>query len=496
MKDLPGNKIAVSSVIGIVVMLAITILSITIMVLYTMPAINDMEDMAKAQKIEQAFTVFDSRTSKAALGESPLQTTGLSLMGGDVEVKGDDDAYNESRIMIVALSEDSTWYDSFYQDHEYWDAWKGYEGETDFAGLETSMGKIMYTSGDRIIAYEGGGVWSQYPTGGTIMISPPEFHFNGETLTLPIMRIKGNTSVAGTTDAAISIASTNQPVILYPNTSLNSIFVNPLNLDKVVIYIQSDFYDGWGEYAESLTLATASYDHANKTTILHLDTLPEMGTGPLSSNFKIPRLNESSAGPMDNFSYYFVAISDDASNFASIKKMTVSASAGTKYLEYKLTKNYVEHIKYTDSSVGSGNDWEIWLQLKSIDPDYSEFPIEQSGTKNANSTFDLLSESYIVDYGAFSDGADPEWSWDEISPTTMLPNETIVAGSKNSLHNITQHYLRLMEQEGTIEGTWEIEIQNNKINLDASDYTLDYDAGGEIITYLHISTNELEATVD
>lgn len=484
-KDLSGNKLAVSSVVGIVVMLAITLLAITIMVLYTMPAINDMQDMAKAQKIEQAFTVFDSRTSKAALGESPLQTTGLSLMGGNVEVRGDDDAYNESRVMIIGLSSNSTWYDEFYQNRSYWNAWESYENRTDFSGINASMGKVVYTSGDRIIAYEGGGVWSKYPTGGTIMISPPEFHFNGQTLTLPIMQIKGNTSVAGSTNAAITVASSNDPEILFPNTDTNHLFINPLDLDKIIIYIQSDFYDGWGDYTETLTSTSATFDHANKTAILELDTMPEMGTFPLAQNFKIQQLNESNPEPTYNFSFYIDVITTDASNFNSVEYW-LKASAGTKYLEYNIRKNVVEYIIYQDTAYSS--DWEEWKDAG----DSFNVSVDPSNHKHANGTFDLLSDTYVMEY---DDSDIPEYSWNVTSPTTMIPNATINDGDTQSLKNITQHYFKLMAQEGTIDCTWE-QGTNNKIEQIDSEYTLIYDGGGALITFLHVTTNELEATVD
>lgn len=484
-RHLSKNNVAVSSVVGIVVILSITLLSIGIMILYTMPAIEDMQDMAKAQKIEQGFTVFDSRTSKAALGESPLQTTGVNLMGGDVEVRGDDDSYNESRIMIIGLSSNSTWYNNFYNNHTYWNAWESYEIESDFAGIEEPMGKILYTSGDRSIAYEGGGVWSKYPTGGTIMISPPEFHFNGETLTIPIMQIKGNTSISGSTNGDISVASSNNPMVLFPNTSLNSIFVNPLEVDKILIYIQSDFYDGWGKYAESLTSTTANFDHDNKTAIIELNTDPEMGTFPISYNFKVAQLNESNPEPVYNFSFYIDVITKDASNFNSAE-FTLTASAGTKYLEYETKKTTIDYIKYMDSAVST--DWETWVDAGDEFTKYED----PSSNKHANCTFDLLSETYLMEY---DDKDGEEYSWNVTSSTTMIPNVTIEDGNTQSLNNITQHYFKLMAQEGTVDCTWE-QKTNNKVEEIDSEYTLIYDGGLKgVITYLHITSNELEATV-
>ncbi|WP_292469986.1 hypothetical protein [Methanolobus sp.] len=499
-KDLSGNKFAVSSVIGIIVMLAITLLSIGIMLLYTMPAIDSMQDMAKAQKIEQAFTVFDSRTSKAALGESPLQTTGLSLMGGNVEVRGEEDAYNESRIMIIGLSADSTWYNEFYNNSGYWNAWADYKNKTDFAGFNASMGKIVYTYNDRIIAYEGGGVWSKYPTGGTIMISPPEFHFNGETLTLPIMQIKGNTSIAGTTDASISIASSNDPEILFPNTILNSIFVNPLDVDKIIIYIQSEFYDGWADYAETLISTTATLDYENKTAIIELDTEPEMGTiSPLPNSFKIPALNHTNTTPFDNFSFYLFT-SDDSSFFVA-SGMTLTATSGTKTLVYSFYKKDKANIilaaapsmtsyglEYTDSSVGISEIWES--------SSGSTFPVngQKTPTKQAESTIDIISDTYLMYY----DTSNSEYSWGPVGSTSSTPDITITDSNANrtqSLNNITHHYMKLLAQDGTIECTLE-EKGNQKIEFEKSSYTILYDAEGPILTFLHVTRNELEATID
>jgi hypothetical protein len=490
---LSGNEIAVSSVVGIVVILAITLLSIGIMILYTLPAINDMQDMAKTQKAEQAFTVFDSRTSKAALGESPLQTTSLSLMGGNVEVMGTNDTYNESQIMIVMLSSNASWYDEFYQNSSYWGAWKSYENKTDFAGINSDMGKIVYTYDDRTVAYEGGGVWSKYGNGGTIMISPPEFHFNGETLTLPIMKISGNTSVAGTTNTDITVVSSNTPTILFPNASQSNMFVNPLNLDKIIIYIKSDYYDGWGDYAETLTSTTATYDHQNKTAILDLDTLPPMGTFPLMQSFEIKNLNESNPEPMENFSYFFEAPSGNAANFKPPESY-VTAIAGPKSLIYVFNKAdttsvEVSSITYTDTRVSS--DPEIW----NTDPS-SSFPVNEAPDqkKLANCTYDLLSDTYVMQY---SNSDREEYSWNVTSLTTMIPDIIINDTDPQSLNNITQHYFKLMAQEGTIDCTWTSKTPNNpKINIANSSYNLEYDAGGGIIAYLHITSNELEVNVN
>lgn len=503
LKNVWKNDLAVSSVIGISIILVISLLSIGLMILYTMPVISETQDMAKSQKIEQAFTVLDSRTSKASLGESPLQTTSVSLMGENVEVYGNNDSYNDSRMKIVFLNSSSPWYNSFYHNHTYWNSWESYENNySDFTGLEVSMGSVRYYSDDRVIAYEGGGVWSRYPDGGTIMTSPPEFHYNGETMTLPIVKVIGNDSVAGSSDVDIAVKSSNTPVIFYPDTNTNANFTNPVIANKILIYINSEFYEGWAGYAETLTSTTATLDHDNKTAIIEMDTEPEMGTFPLSTEFDIPALNYTNTTPFYNFSFYFYVEGD--SSFFKSSGMTITATSGTKKLVYSFYKdgndkiilaethgvdysNYA--IEYTDTSVGISEVWDT--------NSTSYFPVNSSGNGNnahADSTVDLLSDTYLMDYD--SSGTASSWGSDSSYSTT--PNINISYGNANStqsLNNITQHYMRLLAQDGTIECSWD-QKKNDKIEIDSSSYTLDYDSGGAILNYLHITVNELEATLE
>ncbi|TQD28252.1 hypothetical protein [Methanolobus vulcani] len=500
MKNIWKSNMAVSSVIGISIILTITLLSIGLMILYTAPIISETQDMAKTQKIEQAFTVLDSRTSKASLGESPLQTTSVSLMGENIEVYGNNDSYNESRMEIVFLNSSSPWYTNFYSEHEVWGAWENYENNySDFAGLNASMGSVRYYLDDRVIAYEGGGVWSRYPDGGTIMTSPPEFHYNGETLTLPIVKVIGNDSVTGSSNVDIAIKSSNTPVILYPNTSTNANFINPIVANKILIYINSDFYDGWAKYAETLTSTTATLDHENNTTIIEMDTEPEMGTFPMM-DFEIPAVNYSNPEPFYNFSFYLYT--DDSADFFKSSGLKLTVTSGTKTLVYSFNKdgdnvildknNNVDTsyaIEYTDSSAGLSEVWETNSTCIFIVNSFKDGNI-----KNANTTIDFLNDSYLMDY----DSIETASSWGSGSSLSPAPNINISYGNANStqsLNNITQHYLRLIAQDGTIKCSV-VQKGNDKIEFDDSTYTLDYDSGGAILNYLHITLNELEVMLN
>ena len=479
------SESAVSSVIGIILILGLTILSISSMLIYSVPTLDGLEDMAKAQKIEQAFTVFDSRTSKVALGESPIQTTYVSLMGGAINVNGDQDAYNNSKIVIVTVDISDSNYSSFMNNRYRWRSWEHYVGGGGFDEFNCSLGSIEYSLDDRIIAYEGGGVWSKYPTGSTIMISPPEFHYNGETLTLPLMKINGRSGVSGTGDVGVSISSNNMPLVLFPNTTMAVNRVNPLEADKVIIYIKSEYYDAWANYANSQTYTSATVDVANKTAIIELDVIPPMGESTLTDAFKVGVLNESTTAPIYNFSFNFVASGAQGLNPSNYD---ISASSGTKTLTYTLQKTagLSLDVEYKDTAAGS-EYIERWYHTDS-------FP--KAGDPET-STVDFLNDTYIMkcDSGNTNDNyAEPDFSWGNESSISLPPDIEIDDGDTSSLYNLTQHYLKLLTRDGSIIFSIDGGPQD-PVDYEESTITLYYEGMPGAITYLHITKNELDAAV-
>lgn len=480
------SESAVSPVIGIIIILGLTILSISTLLIYSVPTLDGLEDMAKAQKVEQAFTVFDSRTSKVALGESPIQTTYVSLMGGTINVNGDQNAYNESKIVIVTIDISDTNYSAFMNNRYRWRSWDHFVGGAGFDEFNCSLGSIEYSLDDRIIAYEGGGVWSKYPTGGTIMISPPEFHYNGETLTLPLMKINGRSGVSGTGDVGVAISSNNMPLVLFPNTTMSGNRVNPLEADKVVIYIKSDFYDAWANYANAQAYTSATVDAANKTAIIELDVIPPMGESTLTDAFKIGTLNESTTAPIYNFSFNFVASGAQGLNPSNYQ---ISASSGTKTLTYTLQKTAGLRldVEYRDTAAGS-EYIEAWENTA---------PIPLTGTDPDTSVVDFLDDTYIMEYDppkASQGGSDPDFSWGNESSISLPPDIEIDDGDTSSLYNLTQHYMKLITRDGSVIFSIDGGPQD-PVNYEESTITLYYEGMPGAITYLHITKNELDAAV-
>ncbi|MDG6244211.1 MAG: hypothetical protein QCH31_07445 [Methanolobus sp.] len=480
MKRILESENAVSAVVGMIMILAVTIASISIVFLYGVPTIYKMQDMANAQKVEQAFTVFDSRTSKVALGESPSQTTFFSMMDGDIRVKGDNISYEDSRIVVISVDIGAPWYNSFKNNKYKWGSWYPHIGEPGMNEFNASLGSIVYTNKNRMIGYEGGGVWSRYPGGKSVMISPPEFHYNGETLTLPIMRIEGNQVYSGRSDVGITVSSDNMPTVLYPDPSSDANRTNPLTSDKVIIYIKSEFYNAWADYANSLAYASARTDDANNTAVVELEVIPAMGRDTLKTAFKVGSVNRYNPEPMYNFSF---ALEARASQGLNPSNYQITTTSGTKTLTYTLAKkggaNQLEiGLVYEEKAPGGGV--ETW--------EGNEVFTVSGSKEDQSASVDMLSKDLNMIY---SDKKGTEFSWGNDTAISIGPDIEYHNGDVESLHNLTQHYMKLITKDGSVVFNLQQPGKSDPVDYEESTLTLYYDGMPGSITYLHVSRNDL-----
>lgn len=240
---------AVSEVVGNVIILALTITGIAMIMLVGVPSINRIQDMINTKNAEQTFTVLDTRSSKVALGETLQQLININLGGGTATVVPNSSS-NPSYMLFEMKNSSAT-----------------------LVSILIPMGKVIYRLGEREIAYEGGGVWSKYPEGST-MLSPPEFNYNGVTITLPVANITGNSSVSGKGAASLRLEKKSDPVTLYPTT--NPDYVNPisLNVSETSITIKSEYYDAWGDYFSGLSMTRINESASEKKVVVTLEARP------------------------------------------------------------------------------------------------------------------------------------------------------------------------------------------------------------------------------
>lgn len=423
---------AEAEVIGHIIILAITILGIGMITLFGVPAIYKLEDMANSKNVEQAFTVLDSRASRVTLGDSPLQVTNIEPGGGTLTVEPNS-SRNPSYIVISS---------------------------SDF-NFTIPMGRIKYTLEDRIVSYEGGGVWAQYPGGGTVMLSPPEFHYNGWTLTLPVINVSGNASVGGEGTTMVSIKKI-APIIKYPNASAG--MINPVNgsmIGKVNVNITSDYYRSWADYAGTLSYTNVSVNDKNKTAIIVLEVISPMGSFvSIPDPMTMRGINMSSSDPLINFSFSLV---NPGQSWGS-REFELEARNGNATLSIEIDKSTGDNIDidYSYTAPGISEKWNAFLISKKAPSPWN---------------IDFLNKTLNL---TFKSASCPTWS---------PPGPSCTSSTNYSLYDIMQHYALLIGPDIVFD------IDSDKMDTKTSSYTLYYDPGPGALTYLHVTENRADVGI-
>ena len=268
--------------VGYALVVGIALIGTITVVALGATALTDIQDSSGAGAAEQAMTQFDSRTARVALGDSRDQTVSVGQTDGTYSV--DPDA---GYVRIV---------------HTNFSGGTGGDGnrvsdgpnDDDHVLYESTLGTVQYEGSDTEIAYQAGGVWQRTQSGST-MVSPPEFHYRGSTLTFPIIRVNNRTAIpagingvqAGSGRVDLQVSQTGDSRDLYPTRQdgypdtdgdddgfdANSngdpyggqgddsdgdggYYDNPATNGTVVVYIESEYYRAWADYFRARTDGT------------------------------------------------------------------------------------------------------------------------------------------------------------------------------------------------------------------------------------------------
>ncbi|NEU56727.1 archaellin/type IV pilin N-terminal domain-containing protein [Halorussus sp. MSC15.2] len=224
-----------SEVLGVVLLLAITITGTGLIVAFGSSALSDSKQSSEIDSAEHAMTQLDSKASLVGIGPSPAQSVSLGVDSATVENRT-----GWMRVRVVNRT----------------------DGTTEHVVMNQTLGAISYRNGDTSIAYQGGGVWKRTANGST-MVSPPEFHYRGTTLTLPLVAINGSKTL----DGRVRMTSGGDPESKFPKRS-DPDFRNPLTNGEVNVTVRSDYYQAWGRFFEQRTGGSVTYYHPeNRVTI-------------------------------------------------------------------------------------------------------------------------------------------------------------------------------------------------------------------------------------
>lgn len=456
-----------AEVVGHMLILSLTIIGISLIAVVGLPNIIKLQEMATVKNIEQTYTLLDSRASSAIIGSSPMQKIDLNLGGGILAVEPNGTAQDKKSYIVINSSNFS---------------------------FTVPMGKIKYRLGDRVVAYEGGGVWSKYPSGGSVMLSPPEFHYNGWTLTLPVVNIKGNASVGGKGTASL-IFINNGSVVLYPNSS-DKKMANPVKdsiTGKVYVNITSEFYDAWADFAKSLSYAKVSTNSTTGTAHIELTVVP----GNLGKNTSITNpltfrgLESSDPEPLENFSFRVYG-SPPSGNLNSLD-WQIEAKSGTKRVVWQIKKGSSNKIDikvgFIDTGFAGSYKAEAWekdgaFNIVSGSPDYADINL-------LDKSITLTYEKETVPDGATCWSKIDKNNVNTSSAFTWLPDKIISTTENNSqsLYNITQHYFQLMSPDVSLDRC--SPGGSDPISYGSSNMLINYSSIGTL-TYMDITRNDAD----
>jgi len=225
-----------SEVLGTVLILGLSMTVIGTSLALGGVAVGDLITDAESTNVETGMAHLSSKISLVALGNADSQSFSLGTMReGTLSVQPDAGSirvYNATGGSRELLNEN-----------------------------RTTMGALVYAGEDREIAYQGGGIWTKQGNASR-MTSPPEYHYRGTTLTLPIVQVTGEGAIGGRPDGRITPVDVATDAV--PNVS------TPLETGTIEVEIQSDYYQGWYAFLNERTEGETEIYHNNRTVVSRL----------------------------------------------------------------------------------------------------------------------------------------------------------------------------------------------------------------------------------
>lgn len=481
--------------IGTVLILALTLIGATATLAVGAVVLDDARKTSQEDGIRHAMTQLDSRSAMVALGDSDTQRVPLS----------------STRSGGYRVDADSGWINITHRNFN--------DSGSNEAFYNETLGAVIYENDDRQIAYQGGGVWMA-SANSSQMISPPEFHYQSATLTLPVIQVEGSSSVAGTGVTA-EITQLERARDIYPNSSRdypssNGAFQNPIREGNVTVTVESEFYKAWAEYFRTRTSGDVTVDHSKDIVTLELIARGvagdfEMPADGNSIDVEIP----GDGHPVTDFSITLFSDNDDSADFSNLK-WSLHAEQGGQQFEIHLRDNsggtcggdvratfyYTENNGADYQSWTNGNAFQYECESDSGE-DFNDDGDQDDKRLVANFTSSTPMKYESIKGGdgvimAFSvsgsdDLTDPV-TFDEHQDTVSWESATFHGGNETEIDNTTNHYLSLMSP------SVELKVQDapgNTVNEESSKGHFEQSGeAGEVITFLHITENRVSIELD
>ena len=508
---------AQASNIGLVLLLVLTVAGAGVVVAIGSSAYDDVQRQTSIDRAEHAMTLLDARTATVGLSEGSSQAVRLGRSSGD-----------------YAADSEAGWLKITHANYT--------DDETEEIIYNDTLGSVTYRTGGTTIAYQGGGVWRQQGDG-TTMVSPPEFHYRGTTLTLPVLRVRSDDAASGSATAIVR--RDGELTRVYPNGTATydgstQTYLNPVRNGTVSVTVGSDYYRGWADYFRTRTTGNVSVDHDNRTATVVLETSGEPGAfqypgdggsvpvrgiaaGHSVTDFETSvRIDNSGGssgdgdgppgdggGPPDdgdgggspgNPNKLYVSYSIEEGDRAYEAIVKIPSGTGANYcIGSRNDENLRMDIYYHDESTTEGVHRWTNDEISSVSG-----PIQLAcDGRNPVLQMDLTNSNQNLTYGSSSVGEDTTINWEDLDddsgtdPITFAHDgdeddggTTYSDEDEENLRVLTRHYF------ATFDSDFDIRAQNNRnthVNVANSGGILRYDTGGRgsYVTYLHVTENNV-----
>ncbi|WP_420028392.1 DUF7289 family protein [Haloglomus litoreum] len=503
-----------SAVIGYALLIGMALLGTVAVVALGGAALTDTQTQASLERVEHQMTLFDSRAAMVALSESDTQTIELGQGAGSYRVE---EGTGRITITHVGFTEDSS---NFNLDGNSVDDGPN---DDDHEVYSSELGSVVYERGGTSIAYQGGGVW-RVGSGEPRMVSPPEFHYRGSTLTLPVVETTAgdSSSGAGTIGARVRPADTDPFARKYPDPGGSTYpdsdrYRNPVEQGYIVIEVESKYYAAWADYFRKRTEGDVTVDESTETARLELVTLGSQGDFTFDSASDSIRIRGKDGGyALNEFDMDLYPDGQNNDAFNSFKWSLHTENAEGDKLELSLEKGSGSgSARCNGGSPNPGAELTVYYYDDSADEhEMWTAPIEMTcddydgdGQDDARLNLDLSSSTTMATpdsggtvryFGTEGDYRDPDFD-------DGVPGETDLSYSGSdteSLDVVVNHYSALMGDEFTLNvydqtgGNGAICYADTGSNCQPASGTLSYDGNNRVVTYLHITENRVEVELD
>lgn len=481
--------------IGIALLVAIVVIGSVSVVSVGAATLADARQSSAHQQVEHAMTQFDSRESVVALGDAGIQTVALG---------------NAGRGQYV-VEPDAGWISVTHQDYDGQGS-----NETIYNG---SLGAMVYRDGDTVIAHQGGGVW-RLDGDAAVMVSPPELHYQAETLVLPIVQVEGDDSAGGPTRATVTTVQSSKRVFPSgadggpgpgaPYDATQSAYLNPISGGSVWITVHSEFYEAWGRFLQTRTEGTVRLDHDRKLATVKLTAPRTLGDFDMPDEGNhIDILGIPDGHAVDVFTVQLAPDDEDAARFFNLQwSMYVKEGKHEFELHLRLTgpaddddtackeQDVAATVYYSGTN---GNPYQAWkndqaFRTECVDRDGDGLDDEVQLVANFTGDTPLapstLSKDDLLHFNPSKADAEPTITFDQHDDVAWEP-ETFDDDDEVAIGRLVNHYLGLLGQDYDLV----IDDKNSDtVNEGASSGELWY-AGEGRVTFMHITEDRVRVVL-